>query len=81
LFYVAPDGQLVAVPIQLGSTSEPVKVGSPVRLFASMRDFWAGSAGTQYLVSRDGLRFLINTLSEEVNTSPITVILNWHPKS
>jgi hypothetical protein len=36
--------------------------------------------GPQYLVSPDGLRFLMNTLAGEVITSPITVILNWKPK-
>jgi len=34
----------------------------------------------QYVVSRDGQRFLMNTLTEEAGTPPITVILNWQPK-
>jgi hypothetical protein len=29
------------------------------------------------VVSSDGLRFLMNTVIEDVLTSPITVILNW----
>ena len=33
------------------------------------------------MVSTDGQRFLMNTLTEEASTSPITVILNWRPKS
>jgi hypothetical protein len=31
----------------------------------------------QYVVSSDGKRFLMSTVSEEASTSPITVILNW----
>ncbi len=30
-----------------------------------------------YAVSRDGQRFLVNSLSEGEGTSPITVVLNW----
>ena len=33
----------------------------------------------QYVVSPDGQRFLINTLTKEATTSPITLILNWKP--
>jgi RNA polymerase sigma-70 factor (ECF subfamily) len=34
----------------------------------------------EYVVSSDGQRFLMNTLAEGDNPSPITVILNWRPK-
>jgi eukaryotic-like serine/threonine-protein kinase len=81
LFYIARDGQLVAVPIRPGSSSETVEAGSPVRLFVTRVGGWAsGLPGPQYVVSPDGMRFLMNTLSEDVNTSPITVILNWKGK-
>ena len=36
--------------------------------------------GSPYMVSRDGQRFLMNTITEEAGTSPIIVILNWKPK-
>ena len=39
-----------------------------------------GLPGPQYVVSADGMRFLMNTLSEDVNISAITVILNWKGK-
>jgi hypothetical protein len=29
------------------------------------------------VVSTDGQRFLMDTVTEEASTSPITVILNW----
>jgi hypothetical protein len=34
----------------------------------------------QYVVSSDGQRFLMNTVSEDASASPITVILNWKGK-
>jgi hypothetical protein len=33
----------------------------------------------QYMPSPDGQRFLVDTVTESVD-SPITVILNWKPK-
>ena len=81
LFYIGRDEQLVAVPIRLGSNSETVEVGTPVRLFVTRVGGWAsGLAGAQYVVSPDGQQFLMNTLSREAITSPITVILNWKPR-
>jgi hypothetical protein len=32
---------------------------------------------TQYAVSSDGMRFLMNTVIQDVLTSPITLIFNW----
>ena len=80
LFYIARDGQLLAVPIRLGANSETVEAGTPVRLFVTRVGGWGDLPGPQYVVSPDGLRFLMNTLTGEIVTSPITVILNWKPK-
>jgi len=81
LFYIARDSQLVAVPIRLGANGETVETGTPVGLFVTRVGGWGGVPGSaQYVVSPDGLRFLMNTLTGEVVTSPITVILNWKPK-
>jgi hypothetical protein len=38
------------------------------------------AAGPQYIVSQDGQRFLMNTVTDEA-AAPITLILNWTPKS
>ncbi len=72
LFYLAPDGMLMAVPIRAGSTLEP---GAPEALFAT------GIAVElnidQYAVTPDGQRFLvIEPVGSSVQT-PITVVLNW----
>ena len=79
LFYLAPDGRLTAVPVRLDSTAGAVQVGKPVSLFSvpiagEMEDKYARN----YMVARDGQRFLIQTTKEV--TLPITVILNWNPQ-
>ena len=59
-------------------TAEP---GSPIPLFATrVGGALQGTFRQQYDVSSDGQRFLMNTITEEA-ASPITVILNWKPKS
>jgi Tol biopolymer transport system component len=78
LFYVARDGRLMAVPMRWGSNGETVEPAAPLPLFPGrVRGMPVGQI--QYAVSSDGQRFLMNTLIEEVVTSPITMILNWRP--
>ena len=77
LFYLAPDRRLMAVPIRIDSKG--VEVGTPVPLFATRLMFpTSGRNARQYMVSRDGQRFLVITPKEV--TLPVTVILNWKPK-
>jgi eukaryotic-like serine/threonine-protein kinase len=79
LFYVARDGRLMAVPVRLGSNGETAEVGTPVPLFQTrVRGMPTGQ--TQYVVSSNGQRFLMNTLIDDIVTSPITMILNWKPQ-
>jgi eukaryotic-like serine/threonine-protein kinase len=81
LFYVALDGQMMAVPIRLDSNSQAVEAGAPTALFHTRGVGGAvrGVNRQQYVVSPDGQRFLINALSEESVVAPITLILNWKP--
>jgi len=81
LFYVALDGRLMAVPIRVASNAGPPEVGAPVPLFAPRLGGAIAQADYrhQYMVSSDGRRFLVATVTEEAN-SPITVILNWKPR-
>jgi serine/threonine protein kinase/Tol biopolymer transport system component len=65
LFYVTPDGALVAVPVT--SSASGIQLGSPTRLFPS-------AAG--YQVSSDGQRFLI-ARPADVTGRTINVVLNW----
>jgi serine/threonine protein kinase len=79
LYYLNPAGAMMAVPITVtGSTAEP---GVPVALFPT-RIVGGGvdaQQGRQYDVAPDG-RFLINTVLENVGTTPITLLQNWHPE-
>jgi Tol biopolymer transport system component len=82
LLYIALDDQLMAVPIQLASDGQSAEARTPVPLFTTR----VGGALRQtewtphYVVAPDG-RFLMNTVVEDANASPITVILNWKAKS
>ena len=81
LFYLAPDDRLMAVRIRLDAAG--VDVGTAMPLFApnlrSNNVPPGAHYARHYMVSRDGQRFLVNTLKEV--TLPITVVLNWKPKS
>jgi hypothetical protein len=77
LFSIAPDGRLMAVPIQFASNGLAVEAASPVPLFTThVGGAVRGASRQQYMVSPDGQRFLMNTVTDEA-TAPITVILNW----
>jgi hypothetical protein len=76
LFYLAPDRNLMAVPIKTGST---VEASAPVRLFETAMSslIMPGYTRNQYVVTADGQRFLINLPAEGASPSPITVVINW----
>jgi Tol biopolymer transport system component/tRNA A-37 threonylcarbamoyl transferase component Bud32 len=78
IFYVAPDGRMMAVSIALGGASPAVKV--PVPLFQTHLATGTNVLGNkpQYVVSRDG-RFLLNAAIESAGT-PIVVSVNWMKK-
>jgi Tol biopolymer transport system component len=76
LFYVGLDGKLMAVPIRLAANAEPVEAAAPVTLFQT-HIVSAGPRRQQYAVAPDGQRFLINSLTADAVTPPITLILNW----
>ena len=77
LFYIAPDGRLVAVPIRLASNHGAIEVGAGAPLFITqVGDAIQGTEGPHYAASPDGTRFLINTLVEE-QAAPLTLIVNW----
>lgn len=75
LFYITPDGTLMAVPIR--SVGSSLEAGSPHPLFQTrLATVAPGQFARQYDVAPDG-RFLMNVTSEDRFSSPITVILNW----
>jgi dipeptidyl aminopeptidase/acylaminoacyl peptidase len=78
LFYLAPDNRLMAVPIRIDANSETIDIGKPVPLFsAALAGQPSQDSGRHYMVSRDGQRFLMDTLVEV--EFPMTVLLNWKP--
>jgi len=78
IFYVAPDGKMMAVSTALsGSASMKPDVKLPVPLFQTRLATGTNVLGyrPQYAVSRDG-RFLLNTAVESAS-APIVVSVNW----
>jgi Tol biopolymer transport system component len=72
LFYITPDGKLMAVEIKPGSTFEP---GVPKLLFDVVT---ARTLATNtYDVSPDGQRFLFTSGQSDTNSSSLAVIVNW----
>ncbi len=79
LLYVAPDGAITAVAVRLGPR---FSASPPVSLFrTTIRpvnfNFYGGAA--PYDVSRDGNRFLVNTVEKPGSVAPLRAILNWQP--
>ena len=77
LYYLGPDGQMMAAPIT--ATATTLEPGAPGALFHTR--IYGGGAdnrqGPQYDVARDG-GFLINTVLDDA-ASPITLLQNWKP--
>jgi Tol biopolymer transport system component len=74
LFYVAPDGRLMAVALRLDATSGSVQPALPVPLFTThVGSTRTGASRQEYVVTADG-RFLMNTLLEQ-SGNPITLVL------
>ena len=73
LFYLATDGKMMSVAVDLGSVS--LKLGEPEPLFQTRLEL--DLYGRQYDVSADGKRFLLAQPLEDSASVPITVIVNW----
>jgi len=73
LFYIGADRKLMVVEVKLGP---PFQVGVPKPLFETrvptISDF-----RNHYVVTEDGQRFLINSMTEARGTTPIDVVKNW----
>ena len=72
IFYVATDGMLMAVPLQLDELAE---VGKPKPLFPTRIEGPVATSWHQYDLTPDGQRFLVN--SPEAVTAPVVVLVNW----
>ena len=80
IFYVAPNEELMSVRIRLDSSRQVVEAGEPMPLFkTNLGDPAQPGFPTPYVVSPDGERFLMRTVSD-VTTSPLRLILDWKPR-
>ena len=73
IFYIASDGKLMAVPVN-GSGTE-LEVGTPKTLFEIPP--FGRPLRHYYDVTADGERFLVNISSQSVESSPLTLVVNW----
>jgi eukaryotic-like serine/threonine-protein kinase len=75
IFYVAPDGMMMAVAVESGENfSRP---GAPKPLFQTRLVETSPWDTRQYDVTPDGQRFLLNQRSPDSPDAPITVVFNW----
>jgi Tol biopolymer transport system component len=79
LFYIAADQRLTSVRVIFGANGKLVR-GAALPLFRTELD---GSFMTrqQYVVSRDGQRFLMNAATDAIDPPSITLIINWKGRS
>jgi Tol biopolymer transport system component len=77
-YYIAADETLMAVAID--PTAAPPSVGTPARLFETNISPIRSISRQQYVVSRDGQRFLILT-DQEGPVPPVTLLFNWKPRA
>jgi serine/threonine protein kinase len=79
LYYLSPDGRLMAAPIRFTADGNAIEPSTPQVLFRWIGTDLGrqGTALAPYAVSKDGQRFLYGTTKVQPNTSPLTMILNW----
>jgi dipeptidyl aminopeptidase/acylaminoacyl peptidase len=76
LFYIAADGRMMAVPLQLASERDTLDVGIPVPLFAAQLAY-PSNQQFGYAVDPTGQRFLVWVGADQTSMTPITVVQNW----
>jgi len=74
VFYVAPDGTLMAAAVSVNAGNKQIQAGKPTPLLRTL--LGTGGRPPGYDVDRAGQRFLIPTPVEK-NIPPITILLNW----
>src|SRR5215813_4838931 len=77
LYYLAPDGKIMAVPVKSDPTFQ---VGQPSELFQTTLTPQVPPLSRRYAVSPDGQRFLLASGSNaQTNRTsiPITAVVNW----
>jgi Tol biopolymer transport system component len=75
LFYLAPDGRLMSVAVKADPNG--IETSQPRELFNTGITASFLDRRNQYVVTRDGERFLVNISAEDESSAPITVVMNW----
>jgi eukaryotic-like serine/threonine-protein kinase len=76
LFFVSPDGKLMASQVKLGASFEET---APVPLFQTRRRQKISSQDVfTYAVAQNGTKFLFNSLMDQNEVPPLTIIRNWN---
>jgi Tol biopolymer transport system component len=75
LFYISADGKLTAVPVTTDGAA--FSAGTPRGLFDVEVPEPNPPFPTDYAVTADGQRFLVNTVVDQPTRPALTVILNW----
>jgi Tol biopolymer transport system component len=76
LFYISTDGKLTAVPVTTDGAT--FTAGTSHALFDVEIPETNQPYPTDYAVTADGQRFLVNTVVDQPNRPALTVILNWN---
>jgi hypothetical protein len=74
LFYISADSKLMSVPVGAGAVFEG---GAAVPLFRIPGEMLNLSVITQYDVSPDGQRFLMNLNTQTQGQKLLTLVSNW----
>jgi serine/threonine-protein kinase len=74
LFYMNPDGAMMAVPVQ---TTPTFSAGNPTKLFEGQ--WFRGQSGRTYDVAKDGRFLMIKdaVTNEQGSAATMTVVVNW----
>jgi hypothetical protein len=75
LFFISADGKMMAVDVT--TVAATFTAGVPHPLFEVVVPEARAPFPTDYAVSADGQRFLVNAVVDQPNRPALTVILNW----
>ena len=75
LFFMAPDRNILSVALDGSAT---LAIGRPTVVFQTATPLVGITDDRNtYVASKDGQRFLVNTLADTTNLQPLTLVLNW----
>jgi len=79
IFYVAPDGSLMAASVTVSRDGRTLETGKPAALFRpGIFGGFSNGVRHQYAVTPDGQRFLVNAVARAAaGASSATVVVNW----